>query len=501
MLQNKFVESPILVITLTDDGRRQEIAAVDPVRQGDVAWYVFAYRGAMLHPDLVQLLQMHGNSRPDVDIFYGDEVVLGEAGKEMQYLCKPSFDRTYLLAQDYIGLPLAIRRRAMLVLEGPEASTGSAQLYDLLLRAVTLSIGVERITEVLAINPAQAPRASAADRLIALRRHMAQSQAECDILPGIWEGTFQLRRPFQEFPDVTLVIPTCQTLCPVGTAEQRARPMILNLLKGLSETGWPMEQMRVLVGDDIEDDTIYRSQDWPFQLERVVTARATDEPFNYARKVNRLWRAARTEYLIILNDDLVVREPAWMSALMTFAVDEGVGGVGARLLFPDGTIQHVGMPAGVLGPCVQAFFGVPGTRPTYQNWAAVHREWSIVTGAVFATRRSVLQQVNGFDERFTLNYNDVDLCLRLRQLGYRIVYTPHAELTHFESASRGRQSSPAEHTALFMEKWQSFLKDDPCYHPRLTRSTPDIRPVLDGDEWWAGISELPKRDDDRPDAR
>jgi len=165
-----------------------------------------------------------------------------------------------------------------------------------------------------------------------------------------------------------------------------------------------------------------------------------------------------------------------------------VGGVGARLLFPNDAIQHAGMAAGVLGPCTHVFTSMPALKPTYQNWALVHREWSMVTGAVFATRRSVLAEVNGFDERFSLNYNDVDLCLRLRLLGYKIIYTPHAELTHFESASRGKESSPAIQTALFMEKWQDFLRDDPAYHPRLTRDTPDVHPVLRAAEWWSGLA-------------
>ena len=99
----------------------------------------------------------------------------------------------------------------------------------------------------------------------------------------------------------------------------------------------------------------------------------------------------------------------------------------------------------------------------------MHRDWSMVTGAVFATRRSVLEQVAGFDEAFALEFNDLDLCLRLGLLGYRIVYTPHAELIHFEKASRGPADTPAHELARFRRRWGGLIADDPAYHPGLSR--------------------------------
>jgi hypothetical protein len=487
------MNSPIKILALGAGEEWREIH--EPIRpEGDAAWYVFADPYAALNPELADLLHIYGAERPEVGIFYGDEVITGAPGEPWQYLCKPGFDQTQLLAQDYVGLPLAIRRHTIRELGGLDASAGTARCYDILLRAIAAGIGVERITEVLAVNPAQATHSLLNDRLVALRGVLPQIYPDCEIAPGLIDGTFELRRKFDEYPDVTLIIPTGQEAYHGVKVKDPSQPMILGLLDGLCEANWPMARIHVLIGDDREDGSIYESRSWPFHLDRIVTTRPPDEAFNYAKKVNTLWRAARTEYLIILNDDLLVMEPGWIGALMTFAMDEGVGGVGARLLFPDETIQHAGMPLGVLGPCTHAFFGMPASKLTYQNWALVHREWSAVTGAVFATRRSVLAQVNGLDERFSLNYNDVDLCLRLRSLGYRIIYTPHAELAHFESASRGKERSPADQTALFMEKWQDYLQNDPAYHPRLTRDTSDIRPVLRAREWWSTLVAHSRRD-------
>jgi hypothetical protein len=481
----------VRIIALGAAGGFRDVPRIDPALD-NADWYLFADRDAVLNPELAALLRTHGARRPDIDIFHGDEVIVDGSGQVEDYLCKPAFDPTCIIAHDYIGLPLAVRARAMAALGPPDATAGSARYYDLLLRAVSREIGIDRITEVLAVNPARRFQGSIPDRLSVLRRLLPGLVPGCEILPGLTEGTFEIRRVFDAFPEITLVIPTRQARPPAGVGDPSDRPMILGLLEGIARSDWPMDRMRVLIGDDVEDGSIYESRAWPFRLVRVATGRGT-AGFNYALKINALWRAAETEHLIILNDDLVVRDPGWIKALMTFAVDESVGGVGARLLYPDGRIQHAGMAAGLMGICGHVFIGSPESCPTYQDWALVQREWSMVTGAVFATRRGVLEQVNGFDERFSLDYNDVDLCLRLRLLGYRIVYTPHAVLTHFESASRGKAPIPPDQTALFAERWREYLLDDPAYHPNLTRTSPDIRPVIPAHPWWGAIATAPSR--------
>jgi O-antigen biosynthesis protein len=449
-------------------------------------WYLFVDGDARLHPHLTERLAVHSAKRPEIDIFYGDEVV-GETSppESGTQLCKPSFDRTQIIAQDYIGWPILVRGRAIARLGGIDPSSGTAVTYDLILRALSEGVGIERIAEVLAVHHKAPPRSNVADRAAAVERWRERSSPWSEILPGMVEGTLQLRRNFPDPPPVTLVVPTRQGLRSGAKGDCREDyPMILDLLDSLGRTEWPMDRLLVLVGDDVEEGCPYDRMDWPFRLERIWTARREGEAFNYAAKINRLWPLTHSENLVLMNDDVIVRGGEWLRAMMTFALSEEVGGVGARLLYPDDTLQHAGMPGGVLGPCTHAFVHRPASLRSYQNWAEVHREWSMVTGAVFATRRSVLEQANGFDESFPLDYNDVDLCLRLRLLGYRIIYTPFAELTHHESATRSGIDTPADQLALFMERWQELLNDDPAYHPRLTRASPDIVPVRTGEDWW-----------------
>jgi GT2 family glycosyltransferase len=146
------------------------------------------------------------------------------------------------------------------------------------------------------------------------------------------------------------------------------------------------------------------------------------------------------------------------------------------LLYDDGRLQHAGLaPHGPAAAHLWIFRDK--AEGTYQDWALVQREWSMVTGAVFATRRSVLEEVGGFEERFSLEFNDTDLCLRMRARGYRIVYTPMAELIHSEKASRGDRLPPGNEIALFLSRWKSWFENDPSWHPQLRRDSLEVLPA------------------------
>jgi len=199
--------------------------------------------------------------------------------------------------------------------------------------------------------------------------------------------------------------------------------------------------------------------------------------------MNRLWRAADTEQIVLLNDDVRPLGPGWLRALQTFAFDPTVGGVGARLLYPDGRLQHAGMAPQNIGAS-HLWVGRRHAEGTYQDWARVHREWSMVTGAVFATRRSLMERTGGFDERFSLEFNDTDLCLRLRTLGYRIVCTADAELIHLEKASRGADPAPPQQRALFLSRWRTWLDRDPSWHPGFQQDQVQVTPNTDVPAWY-----------------
>jgi GT2 family glycosyltransferase len=435
-------------------------------------WVVFVQADARAAPGFARLLQAAIHARPDVDLFYGDDADLG-APPGSRLRLKPEFNLPLLLANDYVGAPVVVRASALARLGGIDPAMGEAGLYDLVLRVHGAGLGVARVPQVLAAYPQRPSGVPPADRRRAVEAWIGSRPFE--VAPGLTPESLQLRRRFDTFPAVTLVVPTRQS-GPAGA------PYVSQLLDGLAATDWPMERLQVLVGDDSDAAAVFAPARWPFAVRRVATPRPAGEPFNYAAKMNRLWRASETEHLVLMNDDVAVCGPGWLKALMTFAMDLDVGGVGARLVFPDGRLQHAGV-APVLSAPAHLWHAQSADRPTYQDWALLHRDWSMVTGAVFATRRSALEAANGFDERFSLEFNDIDLCLRLRLMGLRIVCTPFAELAHRERASRGETEVAGDQIALFFNRWREYLADDPAWHPGLSRDRLDPAPV-EAPDWY-----------------
>jgi hypothetical protein len=446
-------------------------------RFGDDHWIVIAPQGAVLAPDLATIVRDRARVRPDVALFYADDLAVETDWPVDQLRLKPEFDPTLLAAQDYVGFPVMIRAGALAELGGLDPRRGTAAVSDLLFRAEAAGFKVGRIAEVLLAHPGRRVRALDEDY-----RAMLAAQPllrDYDIRTGRTPSSFALSRRWAagSSPAVTLLVPTCRSKAADGQA------YVNRLLDRLTEAAWPMDRLTVLIGDDFGDEPDWARHSWPFSLRRLVTTRAPHEPFNYATKMNRLWRAAETEQLVMLNDDVLPIGPDWLAALQTFAVAPEVGGVGAKLLFEDGSLQHAGLaPHGLDAAHVWVYRR--HLEGAYQNWPDVHREWSMVTGAVFATRRSVLQRLGGFDERFSLEFNDSDLCLRMRSFGYRIVYTPHAGFVHTEKASRGEKPPPGPDRALFRGRWSAWLENDPSWHPRLRRDLIEVTPEHPPSDCW-----------------
>ncbi|WP_396329940.1 glycosyltransferase family 2 protein [Burkholderia anthina] len=440
--------------------------------QGGKHWYVLSDPGTELSAEFEAVLQREATSRPDIGIFYVDHRFRSEKVPDL----RPEFDLTLLLAYDYIGLPIAVHANVLAKLHAGAALHGPAFSYALLLQAVQAGTPVGRIAQLLATREKRYPQVPREARQRVIQDWLGQDHVRFELKPGIPPYALQLRR-VEEMPPVTLCVPTRQGRAVTDDGAAQSQPFITGLLETIARLDYPMDRLRVIVGDDLTDGSAYADRPWPFELTRVVTARAPGEPFNYAKKMNQLWRLSQTEQVVLMNDDITSESTDWLQALLTFSMQEDVGGVGARLLYPNGTLQHAGMAGGLISTCAHTWLGCPADVPTYQDWAIVHREWSMVTGAVFATRRTILEEINGFDEIFTLEFNDVDMCLRLKMLGYRIVYTPHAELVHHEKASRGETAPPGTDLNRFLKRWEKYLYNDPMFHPGLDRHSLSLRPL------------------------
>jgi len=288
---------------------------------------------------------------------------------------------------------------------------------------------------------------------------------------------WQLHWPLPErSPLVSLSIPTRNGLAVL-------KPCLDAILQ---QTSYP--DFEVLVVDN--------QSDCPATLEYLAALEAGDsrvrvlrydQPFNFSSINNYAVARARGEVVGLVNNDIEPRHPEWLTEMVAQAVRTDIGCVGAKLYYPNGRIQHAGVVLGIGGVAGHAFRFEPGDAPGYQGRLALAQNYSAVTAACLLVRKSLYQEVGGLDERLAVNYNDVDFCLRVKALGYRNVWTPHAELTHYESFTRGgpanrqKRKRAEREFRLMGERWGELLDNDPAYHPKLTRVHEDFS--LGASEW------------------
>jgi GT2 family glycosyltransferase len=199
-----------------------------------------------------------------------------------------------------------------------------------------------------------------------------------------------------------------------------------------------------------------------------------DEPFNFSRLNNVAALQSTGEVLLFLNDDTEVITAGWLRELVSLAIQPGVGAVGAMLYYPDNRIQHAGVVLGIGGVAGHAYPRKPRGHPGDKCRALLVQEMSAVTAACLAVKRDRFDDISGFDESLAVAFNDIDLCLRLSQKGYHNIWTPNAELYHYESLTRGLDTDPSKRRRFegecdaMRERWGDMLLNDPYYHPALS---------------------------------
>ncbi len=434
-----------------------------------------------LHPYALAEIAAAVERLPDIDLVYTDEDKIEADGSHSEPYYKPDWSPDHLTSVMYLLHCLAVRKALFWKLGGLRSRYDGAQDYDLALRASRQARRIHHIPRIL-YHWRKIPGSAAAvvdakpDALTAGRRaledYAAGLEPPASVEDGLLPGTFRLRRSLAHRPDVSLVILSSD---PEVEVPGRGRIRVLqNFVRSVVERS-TYGAYRLVVVDDGElcDETIA-------VLDAAGATRATfhdpqrsSDGFNFARKANYALSLIETDLVILLNDDLEVVSPGWIEALLEPLMDPDVAFVGARLLYPDGRIQHAGLVLGVVGPATHAFYGRPGDAVGYNAFTHVIRNYSAVTGAALATRTATLRELGPMDEALAHDYNDTDFCLRAVERGYRVVYTPFAELLHFEGATlRRRAQDPAE-VAVFSERWEQVIARDPFYNPNLPRDRAD----------------------------
>nr|WP_175429276.1 glycosyltransferase family 2 protein [Lysobacter enzymogenes] len=409
---------------------------------------------------------------PQARLFYSDEDKIDESGRRFEPNFKPAWNPDLLRTQNYICHFVAIEAALVRELGGLRAGFEGAQDHDLLLRCAERldDAQIVHIPQVLyhwrvlpestALSGGAKPYALEAGRR-AVEEHHARSgvRARVEVTE---HGYYRSVRSLRERPLASLIVPTRDRAgllrtCVESVLQRTAyRPLELLVVdNGSSEP----EALRYLA--ELRRREHVRVLDWP-------------HPFNFSAIVNHAAAQARGEVLCLLNNDTEVIASDWLDELVSHALREDVGAVGGMLYYPGDTIQHAGVILGIGGVAGHAHGHLRRGSNGYLGRAGVVQNLSAVTGACLALRRRVYAEVGGMDETLAVAFNDIDLCLRLHARGYRNVWTPHAELYHHESASRGPEDTCEKRArflgevAIMRGRWGELLLNDPAYNPNLS---------------------------------
>ena len=422
-----------------------------------------------LHPDALAEVATAIAAIDDVDVIYTDEDKIDQAGRHHELpFFKPDWSPERLRCQMYLGHLLVIRRTLMEQVGGFRVGYDGSQDHDLALRVTEQARLIHHIPKVLyhwrAVPGSVAdhidakPAAHDAAR-VALADHAERMGLEADVV-DVRPGVYRLRRHFRHRPAplVSIVVPTRGSS---GVVWGRSRCFVTAAARSLVEQTTYEPWEFVCVADaETPPDVLDELAD--ILGDRLVLV-PFDGPFNFAQKINLGAAHATGEVLCPLNDDVEVITPDWLDTLVGFLREDDVGMAGAHLLFGDGTLQHGGH-CYFESEATHLLLGRSPTDEANRHTLFCDREASGVTAACAVIRRDVWDEVGGMWEGLPANFNDVDLCQKVRSAGYRIVVSPHARLYHFESVSRDPQVHAWELDALY-GRWRHRMQVDPYLNP------------------------------------
>lgn len=406
---------------------------------------------------------------PQAALFYADEDRVDEKGRRCDPYFKPKFNYELTLTHNMLGDFVVYQRPLFDRIGGFDDGFAGNSRYDLALRAFE-AVGAAAICHIpRLLNHRFEPALPAAPDIDVVERHLARVGRPGKVTANPEVGGYtRVRFALPETkPLVSIVIPT------------RDRLDLLRVAVGsvLAKTTYTPFEIIIVDNGSVEKSTIdYFAA---LQDSRVRVLR-DDRPFNFSALNNAAVRAAAGDYICMMNNDIEILTPDWLEEMMSFAVQPDVGCVGARLWYPDGTLQHGGVLLGFHGVAGHMHKFLPRGRAGYANRSALQQSLSAVTAAALLVKRSIYEAVGGLDESLAVAFNDVDFCLKVRDAGYRNIYTPFAEMNHYESASRGFENSPEKKARekseidIIKVRYGDSLTRDPAYNPNLTLLREDL---------------------------
>lgn len=454
----------------------------DAVRED--LYYLFVTEGGKLEDAALALFAQAAETHPQAQMFYCDSDCFDREGRVGSPCFKPELDRYLLYSLNYIGGGFLVSGKLLQRIGPcPAYGEGEAALYGLLLACAQEAEEAVHIPQILYHGapremepglhsflwnvPADLRAAEAEKKTLEV--HFAGHGIRAEVLDGERPGVRRIRFLHAEKPLVSVLIPNRDYV-----------PGLSRCLQSIERlAGYENLEILILENNSAEEET--------FAFYERIAARGNvrvlrwEGDFDYARINNFGAEYAAGEYLLFLNNDTEMRSEGCVSELLGYAMCADVGAVGARLCYPDGSIQHAGVILGYGGVAGHAFEGLGREKQRLVPWIAAARQYSAVTAACMMVRKDLFLSLGGFCRELKVAYNDVDLCLRIRARGKKVIYDPYAVLLHDESQTRGMELTreKAERVRreadVFCGRWRELLQaGDPCYNRNLTLDKADF---------------------------
>ena len=449
--------------TPLDEARFLKQAAI----QATTSFIGLLSQGDVVDDDLVKSLGVKLRTAPTTDIVYTDEARRMPDDRVGLPFYKPDWSPEHQQSVNMLGRFVAIRKSLLLAATEPSGIQPEATEYGLNLSLISKARRITHIDEPLYIRASTSFSAPvggffAADGLSEARNllevHVRTESEHASVVARSDSGSLHVRWPIPADMPVTLLILTGM--------QRRELPdlgevvLATHFVRSIIEKSSAANYKIVVVDDGNVDPELNALLEQHGHSTRTCPK---NEPFSFAHKANFATSLVDSGIVLLLNDDLEVVSPDWIQELAGQAARPGVGAVGCRLLFGDGTLQHAGIGLGFNGSAGHMFHHAPADGSEYAGFASIDRNYSAVTGAVMAYRKEVFDQVGGFDEQFRTDYNDLDFCLKCIAKGLRVVYTGAATLYHFHNSSIKRTHDSSPERQAFLARWSRVVKRDPYF--------------------------------------
>jgi O-antigen biosynthesis protein len=431
-------------------------------------WLVPLRAGERLAPHALLLLAEAAGRFERTALIYADTDHISAAGMRHSpwLLCDVNLE--LLRSANYLSGLNAVRRSAWQALQGLRTEFGAAAWHDLWLRLFELAadqraihvphVLLHRVAE-RPLPPEPPPPADDVQRR-AIEQHLQRCGLAARVEANAGGGAWVRYRCRDPAPKVSLIVPTRNGL-------RLLRQCVDSVL---TRTDYPNFEILIIDNGSDDADTLHYLR--TVTDDARVRVQRDDRPFNFAALNNGALAHCRGELLALVNNDIEAVDAHWLAEMVGHALQPDVGVVGARLLYPNKTLQHAGVLLGLGGGAGHMHSHLPLDAPGHAGRARLTQELSAVTAACMLVKRAVYEQVGGMDaEHFVVDLNDIDFCLKVRAANYRVIWTPHAQLIHHESATRGANRSDAQkgryarEVACMRERWSHWLDNDPAYNP------------------------------------